>query len=89
MDLREYILALPADRRDSFARDCGTTFGHLRNVAGGYKPCAPLLATQIEQATGGAVRRWHLRPDDWARIWPELIGADGAPAVPADVREVA
>jgi len=37
---------------------------------------------EIERATGGAVRRWHLRPDDWYRIWPELIGADGAPAVP-------
>lgn len=36
---------------------------------------------EIERATG--VRRWHLRPDDWHRIWPELIGADGAPAVPA------
>lgn len=37
----------------------------------------------IEHATSGAVRRWDLRPDDWHRIWPELIGADGAPEVPA------
>lgn len=36
--------------------------------------------TAIEQATG--VRRWDLRPKDWYRIWPELIGAEGAPAVP-------
>ncbi len=36
----------------------------------------------VEAASGGQVRRWHLRPDDWHRIWPELIGADGAPAVP-------
>jgi len=35
----------------------------------------------IEKATSGAVRRWHLRPDDWHRIWPELIGTPGAPAV--------
>lgn len=28
------------------------------------------------------VRRWDLRPDDWHRIWPELIGAEGAPGVP-------
>ena len=35
----------------------------------------------IETATGRQVRRWHLRPDDWHRIWPELIGAEGAPAV--------
>lgn len=39
----------------------------------------------IEAATGGKVTRRELRPDDWPRIWPELIGADGAPAVPADV----
>ena len=36
----------------------------------------------IEGATAGAVRRWDLRPLDWHRIWPELIGADGAPDVP-------
>ena len=37
---------------------------------------------QIESASKGSVRRWELFPDDWHRIWPELIGADGAPAVP-------
>lgn len=36
---------------------------------------------EIERATDGAVRRWDLRPDDWHRIWPELIGQPGAPAV--------
>jgi DNA-binding transcriptional regulator YdaS (Cro superfamily) len=44
--------------------------------------------TAIEQAASGAVKRWDLRPDDWHRIWPELIGADGAPAVPEAAREV-
>ena len=24
------------------------------------------------------VPRWELRPDDWFRIWPELIGVEGA-----------
>lgn len=36
----------------------------------------------IERAADGKVRRWDLRPNDWWRIWPELIGANGAPAVP-------
>jgi DNA-binding transcriptional regulator YdaS (Cro superfamily) len=36
----------------------------------------------IERETDRAVMRWDLRPDDWHRIWPELIGADGAPAAP-------
>jgi DNA-binding transcriptional regulator YdaS (Cro superfamily) len=37
---------------------------------------------EIERATDGGVRRWDLRPNDWHRIWPELIDADGAPPVP-------
>jgi hypothetical protein len=40
------------------------------------------LGAEIEQRTQW--RRWDLRPDDWHRIWPELIGADGAPQVPAE-----
>lgn len=27
----------------------------------------------IEKATAGAVTRRDLRPDDWHRIWPELV----------------
>lgn len=48
----------------------------------------------IELATKGKVTRRDLRPDDWSRIWPELIGTDGAPPVPgteiaAEVRDAA
>lgn len=32
---------------------------------------------------------WELRPDDWHRIWPMLIGTDGAPAVSAEERKAA
>lgn len=35
----------------------------------------------IEQMTGRIVRRWHLRPNDWFRIWPELQEVAGAPCV--------
>ena len=34
----------------------------------------------IEQATGGKVTRRDLRPDDWARIWPELADQPAAKA---------
>lgn len=37
--------------------------------------------SDLEAASKGAVRRWDLRPDDWHRIWPELVGTDGAPIV--------
>lgn len=33
----------------------------------------------IEAATNGAVARWHLRPHDWRRIWPELEAHPKAP----------
>ena len=39
----------------------------------------------IERATGGAVTRKDLRPDDWARIWPELDDTNH----PAPVEEAA
>lgn len=42
---------------------------------------SPENCVAIEKATDGMVRRWDLRTDDWHRIWPELIGADGAPDV--------
>jgi len=45
--------------------------------------CSPLCAVT-------SVRRWDLRPYDWHRIWPELIGTEGAPDVPArEVRNAA
>lgn len=37
---------------------------------------SPANCTAIEKATAGAVTRRDLRPDDWHRIWPELITAE-------------
>lgn len=48
----------------------------------GSRPVPANVAPAVEAASGGAVRRQDLRPDDWHRIWPELIGAEGAPDVP-------
>lgn len=39
-----------------------------------------LLVVPIEKLT--RYRRWDLFPLDWPRIWPELIGTEGAPPVP-------
>lgn len=41
--------------------------------AKGVRPVPAYRCVQIEQATKGAVTRKDLRPDDWQRIWPELI----------------
>jgi DNA-binding transcriptional regulator YdaS (Cro superfamily) len=84
MDLKTHLKSLPdLEARDAFAKRVGTSLGHMTNVANGYKPCAPTLAVSIEQDTNRAVMRWDLRPEDWHRIWPELIGAEGAPPIVA------
>lgn len=53
-----------------------------RHGYAGRRP-SPEYAVAIETATDGAVRRWDTRPTDWHRIWPELIGAVGAPEPPS------
>lgn len=42
------------------------------------------LIPVLERLAGGAVMRWDFRPLDWWVIWPELVGTDGAPDVPAE-----
>lgn len=39
----------------------------------GTRPVPIERCPDIERATNGAVTRKDLRPDDWARIWPELV----------------
>lgn len=42
----------------------------------------------LSDASG--VPRWEMRPDDWHRIWPELIGHEGAPTPqPQEARDAA
>ena len=43
---------------------------------------SPENCAAIEAATRGAVMRWDLRPEDWWRIWPELLRKKGAPSTP-------
>lgn len=48
----------------------------------------PLLhCAAIELATGGTVTRRDLRPNDWWRIWPELVTAEHP--IPAEARDAA
>jgi len=44
---------------------------------------------RLEEMGSFRVRRWDLRPEDWHRIWPELIGAEDAPPVPDVVEKAA
>lgn len=45
-------------------------------------------ASRVERETELALRRWDLRTTDWHLIWPELIGADGAPSIKDEAKAV-
>jgi hypothetical protein len=79
MDLKTYLKPMTDAERDAFAKRCETSLGHLKNVMYGQKSCATDLAVHIHRETDGAVPRWVMRPHDWRKHWPELIGAPGAP----------
>lgn len=85
MDLREFTANLPHGGVTVMASAIGVTPVYLSQLAArqdGREP-SPELCVRIEGYSGRAVRRWDMRPGDWHLIWPELIGAAGAPAVPA------
>lgn len=50
----------------------------------GIRPVPAQYCPAIERETRGAVTRRDLRPEDWHRIWPELIDSAGAPDAPAE-----
>lgn len=62
MDLKAFLHSMPVPDRESFAVRCGTSYGHLRNVAYG-KPCAEKLAINIDRESGGVVTCESLCPD--------------------------
>jgi DNA-binding transcriptional regulator YdaS (Cro superfamily) len=66
----------------ALAARLGVTKAAVNQWKGGGREVPLQHCAAIEIATGRMVMRWHLRPDDWHRIWPELIGAEGAPPVP-------
>ena len=80
MELKNYL----SEDRGRQAVLCKAIGAHAPDVsrwASGERPVPVHRCRQIERATGLKVRCWDLRPHDWHRIWPELIGAEGAPEV--------
>mgnify|MGYP000945777653 CR=1 FL=1 len=63
----------------NLANHIGVSPAAVNQWVSGHRPVPMLRCIDIERATGGAVTRRDLRPDDWHRIWPEL--ADGAGAI--------
>lgn len=56
----------------ALAQDVGVRPAFVSQWLSGTRPIPPMRCIAIERATGGAVTRKDLRPDDWAQIWPEL-----------------
>ncbi len=83
MNLDAYLSDPTAPSMAAFARDLGLNPDQVRQWRHGHdsRRPSPAKCVDIEAATGRAVMRWDLRPDDWHRIWPELVGIEGAPAV--------
>lgn len=75
MELKTHFFALSKEGRATFAAACGTSVGHMRNVAYGYKQPAAELAVAIERESGKSVTRQGLYPETFAKIWPELATA--------------
>jgi DNA-binding transcriptional regulator YdaS (Cro superfamily) len=88
VDLKAFTKTLPVGGVARMAAELRITPVYLAQLSGrqnGREP-SPELCVEIERASGRAVMRWDLRPDDWHRIWPELIAAEGAPAAPLETR---
>ncbi len=69
MTLLEFLKQRSVDDRRDFAERCGTSLGHLMNVAYGVKPCGEGLAVEVDRESKGDVTCESLCPDvDWAYV---------------------
>jgi DNA-binding transcriptional regulator YdaS (Cro superfamily) len=55
MDIKTYLKKFSVHDRREFAQRCGTSYGHLQNIASGRRSCAAVLALNIERESGTAV----------------------------------
>lgn len=86
MDIKSFLVISKRGTATVIAKEIGVSAVMVSQWAAGVKRVPLDRCAAIEEATGGSVRRWDLRPNDWQRVWPELIGAPGAPgAVPVSV----
>ena len=89
MDLQTYLSGAARGASAAIARAVGVDPVMVSQWSSGLKPVPVVRCPAIEAATNRAVMRWDLRPDDWYRIWPELIGAEGAPRVAQEAQRAA
>lgn len=68
--LRAYLKLLKdADKKDAFARRCGTTMGYITKVLSTGEKFGESLCINFERESGGLVRCEDLRDDvDWSYL---------------------
>lgn len=71
MNLHEY-LSQERGRQAALAKAIGAHAPDISRWADGSRAIPFHFGAPIEVATGGAVSRQEMFPDDWARLWPEL-----------------
>ncbi|QRF55769.1 hypothetical protein [Variovorax paradoxus] len=81
MDIKPYFFGLEPAEREVFAANCGTTRGHIQNIAYGFRKATAELAAQFERNSQGRVTvEETLASHHWIRVkdesWPH---ADGRP----------
>lgn len=86
MNLSDYVKA-ERGRGAAVALRVGVHPVMVSQWASGVKPVPAERCAAVEQATAGAVTRRDLRPNDWWRIWPELVTAEHP--IPAEARDAA
>ncbi|AKP34690.1 MULTISPECIES: transcriptional regulator [Yersinia] len=75
MELKEYIDRLERGGAKKLASEINVSSSYLSQMSSGQSPISPARCVEIEVATGGVVSRQDLRPNDWQKIWPELVTA--------------
>jgi DNA-binding transcriptional regulator YdaS (Cro superfamily) len=73
MHLKAFV-SVSRGRGAQLARAIGVHPVLVSQWAGGKREVPIEHCAAIEAATQGGVTRQELRPQDWPRIWPELVG---------------
>lgn len=63
MNMTQFWSGLRADAKTDFATKLGRSRNYLAQIACGARKPSPLLAREIEEASGGQVTRAELLPD--------------------------
>lgn len=72
MNLRDYLSA-ERGRQAALAKAIQAHAPDISRWADGSRPIPVQYGAAIELATGGLVTRKELFPNDWQKIWPELV----------------